>query len=54
MKDAFIVDIIRTPVGRYGGSLARMRPDDLAALVIRKLMERNKAVDPLRIEDVIF
>lgn len=54
MKDAFIVDIVRTPVGRYGGSLARMRPDDLAALVIRKLMERNKAVDPLRIEDVIL
>ena len=54
MKDAFVVDIIRTPVGKYGGSLARMRPDDLAALVIKKLMERNKAVDPLRIEDVIF
>ncbi|MEX1241566.1 MAG: acetyl-CoA C-acyltransferase, partial [Cyclobacteriaceae bacterium] len=54
MKEAFIVDIIRTPVGKYGGSLARMRPDDLAALVIKKLMERNPGVDPAAIEDVVF
>lgn len=54
MKEAFIIDIIRTPVGRYGGSLARMRPDDLAALVIKKLMERNPGIDAAVIEDVVF
>ncbi|MGC1240539.1 MAG: acetyl-CoA C-acyltransferase [Chryseosolibacter sp.] len=54
MKGAFITDIIRTPVGRYGGSLARVRPDDLAALVIRKLMDRNQGTDPALVEDVIF
>ncbi len=54
MKTAFIVDIIRTPVGKYGGALARMRPDDLAALVIKRLMERNETIDGNEIEDVIF
>lgn len=54
MKEAFIVDIVRTPVGKYGGSLARMRPDDLAALVIEKVLERNPLVDHGEIEDVIF
>lgn len=54
MKEAFIIDIIRTPVGKYGGSLARMRPDDLAALVIKKLMERNSGIDAAVIEDVVF
>jgi len=54
MKSAFIVDILRTPVGKFGGTLARMRPDDLAALVIKKLMERNTEVPSKEIEDVIF
>ena len=54
MKEAFVVDIIRTPVGKYGGSLARVRPDDLAALVIGKLLERNPGLDAAVIEDVIF
>ncbi|MBL0741588.1 thiolase family protein [Chryseolinea lacunae] len=54
MNTAFIIDILRTPIGKYGGSLASVRPDDLAAHVIRKLLERNEAVDPKRIEDVIF
>src|SRR5688500_16537048 len=54
MKDAFIIDIVRTPVGKYGGSLARVRPDDLAARVIRKLIERNPDLDPADIEDVVF
>jgi acetyl-CoA C-acetyltransferase len=53
MKEAYIADIIRTPVGRYGGMLARMRPDDLAAHVIAKLIERNTWVDPKEIEDVV-
>ena len=45
MRTAYIVDILRTPIGKFGGSLASVRPDDLAALVIKKLLERNKAVD---------
>ena len=53
-KAAYIVDIIRTPIGRYGGMLASIRPDDLAALVIKSLVERNPNVDPNEIEDVIF
>lgn len=54
MNSAYIIDILRTPIGKYGGSLASVRPDDLAAHVIRKLLERNKTIDPKRIEDVIF
>lgn len=54
MKAAFIVDIVRTPVGKYGGVLSRVRPDDLAALAIKKLMERNDAIDLSEIEDVVL
>jgi 3-oxoadipyl-CoA thiolase len=53
-KSAYLFDIIRTPVGKYGGTLASVRPDDLAAWVIKKLLERNSTIDPLHIEDVIF
>jgi len=54
MKTAYIVDIIRTPIGKYGGALASVRPDDLAAHVIKKLVERNPSIDVNGIEDVIF
>lgn len=54
MKEAFIVDIIRTPIGKYGGALAKERPDDLAAFVLRKLLERNPTIDPADIEDVVL
>ncbi|MDH4089869.1 MAG: thiolase family protein [Cyclobacteriaceae bacterium] len=54
MKAAYIVDILRTPIGKYGGTLASVRPDDLASLVIKKLLERNPAIDPELIEDVII
>ncbi len=54
MKSTYIVDILRTPVGKYGGTLASVRPDDLAAHVIKKLMERNPNVDPKIVEEVIF
>lgn len=54
MNSTYIVDILRTPVGKYGGTLASLRPDDLAAHVIKKLMERNPQVDPRLVEDVIF
>ena len=53
LQDAVIVDCIRTPVGRYGGSLSSVRPDDLAALIIKSLVERNK-LDPESIEDIYF
>jgi len=54
LKAAYIVDILRTPIGKYAGTLATVRPDDLAAHVIRKLMERNPSIDPKSIEDVVF
>ena len=54
MKAAFITDILRTPIGRYGGTLSRVRPDDLAALVIKELVKRNAWVDVKEIEDVVF
>ena len=54
MADAFICDAVRTPIGRYGGALARVRPDDMAAHVIRTLTERNEKLDPASIDDVIF
>ena len=54
MNQAFICDAIRTPIGRYGGSLAQVRADDLAAIPIKALMERNKGVDWAAIDDVIY
>ena len=54
MADAFIVDGLRTPIGSFGGSLASVRPDDLAALVVRRLLERHPSLDPERIDDVIL
>jgi 3-oxoadipyl-CoA thiolase len=53
MSDAFIIDACRTPIGRHGGALAGVRPDDLAALVVRAIVERT-GVDPERIDDVIL
>src|SRR5690348_9748418 len=51
--DALIIDAVRTPVGRYGGALKDVRPDDMAAFVISALVKRT-GVDPHRIEDVIL
>lgn len=53
MNTAYIIDAIRTPIGRYGGSLATVRPDDLLAHVIKTLIERNPNIDVHAIEDVI-
>lgn len=53
MKEAFIIDAIRTPIGRYGGVLKSCRPDDLAALLIKELVKRNNLPTEM-IEDVIF
>jgi len=54
MNDVFICDALRTPFGRYAGSLAAIRTDDLAAIPIRSLVERNPAVDWSAVDDVIF
>jgi acetyl-CoA acetyltransferase family protein len=52
--ETYIVDAVRTPTGRYGGALAGVRPDDLAARVVGALLERSPALDPERIDDVFF
>jgi acetyl-CoA acyltransferase len=53
-KDVFIVDGVRTPIGSFGGTLSSVRADDLAALVLKGLMDKNKDLDPKLIEDVIL
>ncbi len=54
MQEVLICDAIRTPIGRYGGSLSQVRPDDLAALILKALMERNPESDWDEVDDVIF
>ena len=54
MPNAYIVDAVRTPIGKFGGALSSVRPDDLAAHVLRELLRRNPAVDKNAIEDVIM
>jgi 3-oxoadipyl-CoA thiolase len=54
MRDVFICDAVRTPIGRYGGSLARVRADDLAAAPIKALIARNPKVDLSQIDEVYF
>ncbi len=53
MKTAYIVDAVRTPIGRYAGSLSHIRPDDMLALVIKALIQRNPSLDLGAIEEVI-
>ena len=53
LREAWIVEAVRTPIGRYGGALASVRPDDLAALVLRAVVDRA-GIDPALIEDVIL
>jgi acetyl-CoA acetyltransferase family protein len=53
-SETYIVDAVRTPTGRYGGALAKVRPDDLAARVVGALVERSTTLDPERIDDVFF
>jgi 3-oxoadipyl-CoA thiolase len=53
MKQVFVIDAIRTPIGKYGGSLSNSRPDDLLSLVIKALLKRNSTIDINAIEDVI-
>ena len=51
---AYLVDGVRTPIGAFGGGLSEVRPDDLAALVIRRLLERHPQIDPAGIADVVL
>src|SRR5476651_1111318 len=54
MAEAFICDAVRTPIGRYGGALAKVRTDDLAAVPIRALIARNAKADWSRLDEVFF
>ncbi|MDH4047223.1 MAG: 3-oxoadipyl-CoA thiolase [Gammaproteobacteria bacterium] len=54
MRNAWICDAIRTPIGRYGGALATVRTDDLGAIPIAALLQRNPRMDPSRIDDLVF
>src|SRR2546429_2054778 len=53
-RDVFLCDGVRTPIGRYGGALAKVRTDDLAAVPIRALVKRNPKVDWSRLDEVYF
>src|ERR1700733_15270902 len=54
MKSAYIINGVRTPIGSLGGTLSTVRTDDLAALVIKKLLEKNPSIDISEIDDVIL
>ena len=54
MADAYVIDAIRTPFGRYAGGLSHVRPDDLGAHVVRALLDRSPSLDPETIDDVTF
>ena len=54
MREVVIVDAVRTPIGRYNGSLREVRPDDLGAIVINALVERNPNLSVKEIEEVVF
>jgi 3-oxoadipyl-CoA thiolase len=53
MRDVYVIDTVRTPIGKYGGALSGVRPDDLLAHILRELLNRNAGLDPSAIEDVI-
>ncbi|MFI5756294.1 thiolase family protein [Streptomyces sp. NPDC051569] len=54
IRDVYIVDAVRTPIGKFGGALSSVRPDDLAAHVVRSLVGRSPDLDPARIDDVVL
>jgi 3-oxoadipyl-CoA thiolase len=53
MKKVYVIDAVRSPIGKYGGALAAVRPDDLLAYVVRALLVRNESIDPEAIEDLV-
>ncbi len=54
MREAYLIDGVRTPIGKFGGTLSAIRADDLAALVLRRLLDRHEALDPAAIDDVMM
>jgi acetyl-CoA acetyltransferase family protein len=54
MDEVYVYDAVRTPFGRFGGALAQVRPDDLAALVVRTLVERSPALDAARVDEIVL
>src|SRR6185312_9224610 len=54
MRDVFICDAVRTPIGRYGGGLAKVRTDDLAAVPLKELLHRNTKADWEQLDDVFY
>ena len=54
MNDVFLYDAVRTPFGRYGGALAGTRPDDLAALVLRTVVDRSPELDPAQVDEIVL
>jgi acetyl-CoA acyltransferase len=54
MKEAYLINGVRTPIGNFGGALATVRPDDMAALVLKELIKKNPSIDPATITDVIL
>ncbi len=54
MSAAYVLDAVRAPFGRYGGSLAKVRPDDLGAHVVRALLDRSPSLEPERVDEVLF
>lgn len=54
IRDVYIVDAVRTPIGKFGGALSSVRPDDLAAHVVKALVDRTPELDPARIDDVVL
>ena len=54
MPDAYLIDVIRTPIGKFAGALSHVRADDLAALVVAEILRRNPGVDPAHVDDVIL
>src|SRR5580704_16344951 len=54
LREVLVCDAVRTPIGRYGGALAKVRTDDLAAIPIRALLARNPKLDPAAIDEVVL
>ena len=54
MQPAYIVDLVRSPIAKLGGALRSVRPDDLAALVLRELLARHPGLDPAAVDDVVL
>ncbi len=53
-REVYVVDAVRTPIGKHGGALAGVRPDDLAATVLRALLARHPGIDPARVDEVVY